>query len=232
MKKALVVFSGGLDSTTVLAKCCKEYGTNYVYTLSFYYAQRHLKELHAVAAIEEHYDIPEANRLQYDVANLFAHAKSNPLLSETKEMPVGSYESQGDAPATEVPFRNGIFLSIASSIAMEKGIDFVYCGIHQDDDRSAYADTSPAFFDGLRLAVAAGTHNKVTLRAPFINSSKGDIVTEGLELKAPFGLTWSCYEGGEKPCGKCGTCIQRAEAFKAAEAIDPLAESIIPPEEE
>lgn len=217
MQKALVVLSGGLDSTVVLAQCVKEFGSKFVHAVSFFYGQRHSREIDAVSNICRHYDV------EYDIfdASAFFSGSKSTLLNNEGDIPEGSYEAQGEAPSTEVPFRNGVFLSIATSIAMEKGIDFIYCGIHQDDNRSAYADTSPAFFDGMRLAVAAGTHNKVTLRAPFINETKADIVRKGIELNVPFALTWSCYNGGKKPCGKCATCIQRAEAFKKAGFDDP-----------
>lgn len=219
MKKAVVVLSGGLDSSTVLAQCIEMFGKDNVMALVFYYGQRHSREVHAASEVCRHYEVQFEI---YDISAAFAGIRG-PLFARSEEsIPEGTYESQGEAPATEVPFRNGIFLSIAASYAMAHKYDYVYCGVHQDDDRAAYADTSPSFFDGMSLAVAAGTHQHVILRTPFLDKNKVDIVKEGARLKIPFHLTWSCYNGGEKPCGKCGTCIQRATAFKRAGIKDPI----------
>ena len=177
--KALVVFSGGLDSTTVLAQCIKDFGKENVYAISFFYGQRHRVELDSVLRIIRYYGMDEDKQLfMPDISGNFVYVK-NPLIGYNGKIPEGTYKEQGDAPATEVPFRNGVFLSIASSVAMANGIDFVYCGIHQDDDRAAYADTSVEFFDLMRFAISSGTHRKVALRAPFVNCSKDEIVMEG-----------------------------------------------------
>ena len=108
-------------------------------------------------------------------------------------------------------------------MALSLGCSVVYYGAHHDDwAGSAYPDCSPEFVDAMGSAIALGTGGDLRLEAPFVNASKGDIVREGLALDVPYELTWSCYEGGERPCGACATCLDRAAAFAANGADDPL----------
>lgn len=146
----------------------------------------------------------------------------------TGDIPNGSYEEQmkgrkEEPVSTYVPFRNGLFLSIASCVAMSRGCEAVVCGIHKDDAAgNAYPDCSIEFYNKMNKAVQEGTNGAVKLIAPFVDKTKADIVAEGLRLDVPYEMTWSCYKGGEKPCGKCGTCIDRIEAFRRNGAEDPL----------
>jgi len=152
------------------------------------------------------------------------------LQNSTKEIPEGDYADQIDKTedgmvSTYVPFRNGLMLSAIAALAVSKypedEVD-VYLGAHADDAAgNAYADCSEAFTDAIGKAIHIGTYNKVNLVAPLVNMNKAEVVKTGLELGTPYELTWSCYKGGEKPCGKCGTCIDRAKAFAANGVKDP-----------
>ena len=114
-------------------------------------------------------------------------------------------------------------LSAAAAVAQSNGSDEIWYGAHKDDAAGrAYPDCTPEFVDYMGKAIYEGTGHEIKLVAPFINSNKADIVRQGLAMKVPYELTWSCYEGGEKPCGTCGTCIDRINAFKLNNAIDPL----------
>ena len=150
------------------------------------------------------------------------------LQQSTEDIPEESYAEQisktnGDKPvSTYVPFRNGLFLSSAASIALSKDCEVIYYGAHADDSAGfAYPDCSPVFNQAMNEAIWEGSGHQLKIEAPFVNVSKAEVVRIGLELGVPYELTWSCYEGGEKPCGKCGTCIDRAAAFQANHMEDP-----------
>jgi 7-cyano-7-deazaguanine synthase len=143
-------------------------------------------------------------------------------------VPHESYSEQlkntdGKPVDTYVPFRNGLFISSAASIALSKDCDVIYYGAHSDDAAgSAYPDCSDAFNKAMGDAVRIGSGEQLTIEAPFVNMTKAEVVKTGLELGVPYELTWSCYEGGEKPCGECGTCIDRKKAFELNGVSDPL----------
>ena len=122
-----------------------------------------------------------------------------------------------------MPFRNGLFLSTAASVAFSKNCDIIYYGAHSDDAAgSAYPDSSLEFNQAMSDAIYLGSGKSVRVEAPFGQWTKKEIVKEGLRLKVPYELTWSCYEGKDKPCSKCGTCIDREKAFELNGEIDPL----------
>lgn len=223
--KALVLFSGGLDSTTALALAIEKYGKENCVALSVSYGQKHDKEIQASIKVAEYYGV---EHLYLDLAKIFAYSDCSLLKqNDDKEIPESSYEEQlkgaeGKPVSTYVPFRNGLFLSAAASIAISKGCDVIYYGAHADDAAgSAYPDCSTAFNDAMNQAIFEGSGKQVHIEAPFVTWNKSDVVREGLRLKVPYELTWSCYEGKEKPCGKCGTCIDRAAAFAANGVADP-----------
>lgn len=224
-RKALVLCSGGVDSTTLLAKAVEEYGAQNVVALSISYGQKHLREIEAARAVAGHYGVEQRF---LDLAAIFADSQCSLLAHSDEAIPQGAYAEQqaqadGSAVSTYVPFRNGLFLSSAASMALSLGCSVVYYGAHHDDwAGSAYPDCSPEFVDAMGSAIALGTGGDLRLEAPFVNASKGDIVREGLALGVPYELTWSCYEGGERPCGACATCLDRAAAFAANGADDPL----------
>lgn len=223
-KKALVLFSGGIDSTTCLALAIKKYGIENVVPLSIIYGQKHEKEIQSAKKILDYYGI---EGLTFDLTSIFSSSNCSLLKNSTEEIPTGTYVSQrknqNELVSTYVPFRNGLFLSVASSIALSYDCQVIYYGAHKDDQAgAAYPDCSPAFFHSMRETIYEGTGKQLILYAPFIHKNKSDIIKEGLELNVPYELTWSCYEGKEKPCGKCATCIDRENAFLNNHTVDPL----------
>ena len=224
MMKALVLFSGGLDSTTCLALAIERYGAANVLALSVSYGQKHTKELKAARAVAAYYGV----RLQtLDLAAIFADSDCSLLKGSSQEIPKESYaeqlsETDGAPVSTYVPFRNGLFLSSAASVALSNGCSVIYYGAHADDAAgNAYPDCSQEFNDAINTAIFLGSGKQLRVEAPFVGKTKADVVAEGLRLKAPYHLTWSCYEGGERPCGLCGTCRDRAAAFAANGVSDP-----------
>ena len=224
--KALVLSSGGLDSTTCVGIAVDKYGKENVATLSAYYGQKHDKELQCAKQVAEHYGLPH---YELDLSMIFK-SSNNPLLKQsTDEVPEGSYEDQqkeNKQVATYVPFRNGLLLSAAASFAgsifPDDEVAILY-GAHADDAAGeAYADCSQEFADMINSTIKIGTYNRVWIEAPLVAMTKEDVVEKGLELKVPFELTWSCYKGGEKQCGKCGTCIDRRKAFTLNGIEDPV----------
>ena len=223
--KVLVLSSGGIDSTTVLGMAVNQYGKENVISLSISYGQKHNKELIAANEVAKYYGVEQ---LFLDLAKIFEYSNCSLLQQSTEEIPEESYSEQmkkteGKTPvSTYVPFRNGLFLSTAASIALSKDCSIIYYGAHADEAAgSAYPDCSPMFNKAMNDAIWQGSGKQLHIEAPFVNKTKADIVKIGLELNVPYQLTWSCYEGQDKPCGKCGTCIDRAAAFAKNNAVDP-----------
>lgn len=230
MAKAVVLSSGGVDSTTCLGLAVHELGAANVVSVSMFYGQKHQKELEAARKLAEYYNI---KHYEIDLSVVFQYSNCSLLSHSTEEVPEGDYADQiGRADngmvATYVPFRNGMFLSTAASLAASLFPEdevVIYIGAHADDAAgNAYADCSQAFIDSMDDAINIGTYQLVTIKAPFAGCNKAQVVAKGLELGVPYQYTWSCYNGGDKPCGKCGTCIDRAKAFSANNAIDPALE--------
>lgn len=223
--KALVLCSGGMDSTTLLAMAVKEHGKEHVMTLSIRYGQKHSKELDASQAVSGHFGVEQ---VFLDMEEIFLYSNSSLLAHSPAEIPHGSYGSQKGPDgkkivSTYVPFRNGMFLSAGAGVALSAGCALLYFGAHRDDrGGSAYPDCSPAFTKAMDLAIYEGSGGQLQVKAPFIEWSKAEILKYGLELAVPYELTWSCYEGEEKPCGNCATCIDRRNAFTENNAADPL----------
>lgn len=228
-KKALVLSSGGVDSTTCVSIAVKDVGAENVTTVSVFYGQKHSKELECATKVAEFYGVQHK---VLDLSNTGIMDDSNcPLLAHsTEEIKHESYADQiahdGEGMVrTYVPFRNGLMLSSVAALAMsiypDDEVD-IYLGAHADDAAGeAYADCSKDFTDSIGRAISIGTYNKVHLVSPLVSMTKAQVVREGLELGTPYELTWSCYEGGDKPCGTCGTCIDRAAAFAANGVEDP-----------
>ena len=223
-EKAMVLCSGGVDSTTCLALAIEKHGKENVCALSIYYGQKHVKEIQAAKAVLEYYGI-EGTSL--DLTPVFAYSDCSLLSHSTEEVPEESYAEQlksthGAPVTTYVPFRNGLFLSAAASVALSKGCSVIYYGAHHDDAAgNAYPDCSEEFVNAMNRSVEEGTGGALRIEAPFVRWNKAQIVREGLRLHVPYELTWSCYEGGERPCGKCGTCLDRLRAFEANGVSDP-----------
>jgi len=227
--KALVLSSGGVDSTTCIGIAVNKYGKENVITASLYYGQKHDKELECARKIAEYYGV---GHIEEDISNIMKYASNVcSLVKGGKDIQECSYEEQIKANKdgrvdTYVPFRNGLLLSIATAYAdslfPNEEVEIFY-GAHADDATgSAYADCSPEFAEAMNKAINIGTYGKISIERPLININKAEVVKIGLELKVPYELTWSCYEGKEKQCGKCGTCIDRLKAFKENGVEDPV----------
>ena len=211
-KKILVVASGGLDSTVALIKCHKEY--SHVEALTFSYGANHNQVEHeALKKTCAKYGI---NLTTIDLSFMGKHFTSSLLGGE---IPEGNYNEE-NMKSTVVPFRNGIMLSVAAGYAESKEFDAVVLGNHSGD-HTIYPDCRADFIQAMSQAIKLGTWKNVEVISPFCNVSKADIVKIGTELGVDFALTYSCYKGGQKHCGKCGTCRERIEAFQIAGVKDP-----------
>lgn len=225
MEKALVLFSGGVDSTTCLAMAVEKYGAENVIALSVYYGQKHSREMESSKKIAEYYGV---KLITLDLALIFKGSDCSLLADSDKEIPQETYAEQlektdGKPVSTYVPFRNGLFISSSASVALSNGCTVIYYGAHSDDSAgNAYPDCSPEFNEAINRAVFLGSGGQLSVTAPFVNMTKADVVKKGLELKVPYEMTWSCYEGSDKPCGVCGTCRDRIHAFEANGVKDPL----------
>lgn len=223
--KAMVLFSGGVDSTTCLALAVKEHGAENITALSIGYGQKHSREIEAAKRLAEYYGVEWK---QLDLSRIFADSDCSLLVGSDEEIPKETYadqlsETDGKPVSTYVPFRNGLFLASAASMALSLGCDLIYYGPHADDAAgNAYPDCSEEFNNAMSSAVYLGSGKQLRIEAPFVKKNKKDIVKLGLELGVPYELTWSCYEGGDKPCGVCGTCRDRIAAFEENGVKDPL----------
>lgn len=227
-RKALVLNSGGVDSTTCVGIAVNDLGARNVTTVSVFYGQKHSKELECAENIAKHYNV---DHRVLDLSNILKDSNCSLLAHSTEEIRHESYADQiakdGEGKvSTYVPFRNGLMLSavaaLAQSLYPNDDVD-IYLGAHADDAAgNAYADCSQEFTDTIGEAINIGTYGKVHLVAPLVNFNKAQVVAEGLKLNVPYHLTWSCYEGHEKACGTCGTCIDRLSAFKSNGVEDPI----------
>lgn len=228
--KALVLSSGGVDSTTCVGLAVNKYGAENVITASLYYGQKHDKELKCAEAVAKHYGV---RHIEEDISNVMKYAgEVCSLVKNSKDEIIDkSYEEQinenGEGRVnTYVPFRNGLLLSIAASFAdsLFPGEEVeIYYGAHADDATGqAYADCSPEFAQAMDEAINLGTYGKIRVERPLIYFNKAEVVKLGIELGVPYHLTWSCYHGREKACGKCGTCVDRLKAFKMNGFLDPI----------
>ena len=227
--KAVILSSGGLDSTTCLAIAVDKLGKENVSTVSIFYGQRHARELSCARAVAEFYGV---NHYEFDAAEIMKNSSSALLNSSTKSLEHSSYAEQiknNPRVETYVPFRNGLMLSMAASFAdgLYNGDEVeIYIGVHQDDTAvNAYPDCSEKFIKAMSDAIEIGTYGKIKIVAPFLGKTKADVVKIGTNLGVPYELTWSCYERGDKPCGRCATCIDRAKAFAANGLTDPALKS-------
>lgn len=223
--KILVLSSGGLDSTVLLYKAVKEVGAENVIAMNTFYGQKHAKEMEYAKWTCEHLGVELHN---VDLSSIFSFNPNCSALLKGSKMNIvhkayseqlDDLKKQGKAPTVTayVPYRNGLFLSYASAVAIQFNCDLVYYGAHADDSAGrAYPDCTPEFIQAQSKAIEEGTAGKVKMEAPLWNLNKAGVVKLGIDLgmnHEEFEHTWSCYEGGEKPCGTCGTCIDRKEAF-------------------
>lgn len=224
-ERAMVLCSGGVDSTTLLAMAVERYGAQNVVALSISYGQKHSKEIESAKKVAAYYGVEQRF---LDLAAIFEDSNCSLLEHSTEDVPHESYAEQQEEAgckvvSTYVPFRNGLFLSSAASMALSMDCHVLFYGAHHDDwAGNAYPDCSREFVDQMAAAIETGSGGELYMEAPFVMWNKAKIVEQGLRLKVPYELTWSCYEGGERPCGVCGTCIDRARAFEMNGTIDPL----------
>jgi len=208
----MIIVSGGMDSITLL----HEYKDRIAMAITFDYGSNHAKKeipfakLHCERLGIKHLVIPLA----------FVHEYFNSsLLQGADAIPEGHYAAE-NMKSTVVPFRNGIMLSIAAGIAESNGLHFVMIANHHGD-HAIYPDCRATFIDSMSEAISYGTYENIKIIAPYTGISKTDIAKHGKDLGIDYSETWSCYKGGEKHCGKCGTCVERKEALHDAGIEDP-----------
>jgi 7-cyano-7-deazaguanine synthase len=215
--KSIVVCSGGLDSVVLAHKTAAE--EELLALLSFDYGQRHKKELHFARECAERLGVPH---LLLDISCL-GRLLSGSALTDQVAVPDGHYAEE-TMKSTVVPNRNAVMLAMAFAVGASRGAEAVAVAVH-GGDHFIYADCRPEFIEAFQhmedLALAGVA--ALSLRTPFVHAGKADIVTVGARLAVPFERTWSCYRGGELHCGRCGTCVERLEAFALAEVADPTA---------
>jgi 7-cyano-7-deazaguanine synthase len=216
MKKAVVLLSGGLDSTTLLYWVVKEGRKPYV--LSFDYGQRHKKELEFAKRTCEKL---KAEHKIIDLTSVHELLQGSALTSESVSVPEEHYTHETQK-ATIVPNRNAIMLNIAVGYAVSIGADRVFYAAHHND-RAIYPDCREEYIQSQNeTAKLANEMPELEIVAPFVQKTKADIVKIAGELGVPFEDTWSCYKGEEKACGVCGTCRERIEAFELSEFEDAI----------
>ena len=213
--KTIVVCSGGLDSVSLAHKIAAE--QQLLGLLSFDYGQRHRKELDFAAACAARLGVPHQI---IDISNIGRHLTGSALTDDIA-VPDGHYAEE-TMKATIVPNRNAILLTIAFGLAAAQGADAVAVAVH-GGDHFIYPDCRPTFIDAFQQMQnqALDGYAAVSLYAPYVDISKADIVTDGVASGTPFAETWSCYKGGQNHCGRCGTCVERREAFHLAGVTDP-----------
>lgn len=212
MKKSLIILSGGMDSVTLLY----DYEEEIALAVTFDYGSNHNKREEEFAKYHceklgiEHITIP--------LTFIHDYFKSS-LLEGASAIPDGHYEDE-TMKSTVVPFRNGIMLSVACGIAESRELEKVLIANHFGD-HAIYPDCRKGFIDAMSEAMRNGTYKGITIDAPYTNITKTDIAKIGKSLGIDYSKTYSCYKGGEKHCGKCGTCVERKEALRDAGIEDP-----------
>jgi len=213
--KTIVICSGGLDSVSLAYKIASENALHSL--LSFDYGQRHKKELAYAARAAKALDVPHQ---VIDISAIGASLTGSALTDDI-DVPDGHY-AEDSMKITVVPNRNAIMLSVAFGVAAAQNADAVATAVH-GGDHFIYPDCRPGFIDAFQTMQneALDGYASVKLHTPFVHGSKADIVTAGAAHNTPFADTWSCYKGGENHCGRCGTCVERREAFALAGVTDP-----------
>ncbi|UCE81588.1 MAG: 7-cyano-7-deazaguanine synthase QueC [Methanobacteriota archaeon] len=222
MVLSVVLLSGGLDSSTALATVVEK--GNEAIALTFDYGQRHRKELESASRVARHYGVRSHIIIELDIGR---HLRSS-LTNATMTIPTDGNDRDGvgGIPDTYVPGRNIVFLSVASAIAEGLGADEAVIAANAID-YSGYPDCTPDCINAFQKTLAVGTKRGVSGRpvrveAPLLNMTKADIVREAVRLSVPIHLTWSCYMGGDRACGKCDSCRLRLRGFEEAGEEDPL----------
>lgn len=211
-KDALIVLSGGMDSVTML----HEYAGSIELAVTFNYGSNHnAREIECARCQCESLGI---ELVEIDLSFIGEYFHSS-LLEGAEAIPEGSYDFD-NMKSTVVPFRNGIMLAAAAGLAESRGLKAVMIANHAGD-HALYPDCRDTFIKAMGSAIAAGTYDGIELRAPYTLMSKADIARRGKSLGVDYSHTYSCYKGGERHCGRCGTCVERREALAAAGIADP-----------
>lgn len=210
--KAIVVHSGGLDSSVLLYEMQRDFDV--VASVGVDYGQRHRTELNYAMELCAELKLP---RYVLDLEFFGAWLESSSQTGE-KDVPEGHYTAE-NMKTTIVPNRNMVLLSCVASVAVDRKVPVIGYGAHAGD-HAIYPDCREEFVQVINLCLDAANDFKVKVFAPFVQMTKADIVRRGAELGVPFDLTWSCYKGGRQHCGRCGTCVERLEAFDIAGVTD------------
>lgn len=214
LKKAVCVLSGGIDSTTLLYKLVDDGYA--VYALSFDYGQKHKRELNCAKTICDKLNVP----LKIADLKVLNELAPSALTRDEQSVPEGYYNEE-NMKQTVVPNRNMVMLALATSYAISLGAKKVFYGAHSGD-HAIYPDCRPEFVDAMKALIKIADWHEVELEAPFIDMDKGDIARLGMKLGVDYNDTWTCYKGGETPCGKCGSCVERLEAFQKVTMADTV----------
>ncbi len=214
-KKIVAVVSGGMDSVTMLHKLVKEDKAD-VQVITFNYGQRHNKEIEMA---KRNCELLGLDHKIIDIS-FIADVIDNSALTGDIDVPEGHYEDE-NMKLTVVPGRNLILSSIALGIAYNNKADYIALGAHSGD-HAIYPDCRPEFYSALNEVAKIADYHKVELYFPYLDGDKTTIIKNGLELGVDYGLTWTCYKGKEKACGKCGSCQERLEAFRNNNINDPV----------
>lgn len=212
--KVVVIYSGGMDSFTVLNRALKD--GKEVFALSFDYGQRHVKELDCARDVCQSLGVPHKVVDISTINQLLAGSS----LTDDIDIPEGHYEEES-MKSTVVPNRNMILLSLAVGYAVSVQASQVYYGAHSGD-HAIYPDCRPEFVEKMNDVCQIANYEAVDIFSPYLQQTKIDILTDGLTMGLDYSKTWTCYNGREKACGKCGACQERLEAFEKNNVSDPL----------
>lgn len=213
-EKVVVIYSGGMDSFTLLNQALAQ--GKRVYALSFNYGQKHSKELHYAQKVCDDLGLPHKI---VDITAIHQLLMGSSLTDDI-EIPEGHYEEES-MKSTVVPNRNMIMLSLAIAYAVSLKAEAVYYGAH-GGDHAIYPDCRPEFIEKMAAVAKIANYEAVDIVAPFQNINKTEILTKGLAMGLDYSKTWTCYNGRERACGKCGACQERLEAFHINGLTDPL----------
>jgi 7-cyano-7-deazaguanine synthase len=213
-EKVVVIYSGGMDSFTVLNRALKD--GKEVYALSFDYGQRHVKELECAS------QTCKALKINHKTIDISAinQLLAGSSLTDDIDIPEGHYEAD-NMKSTVVPNRNMVLLSMAVAYAVSVGAGQVYYGAHAGD-HAIYPDCRPEFVQKMNDVCLIANYESVEIFSPYLEVSKSAILTDGIAMGLDYSNTWTCYNGREKACGKCGACQERLEAFEDNGITDPL----------
>jgi len=217
MEKVIVILSGGLDSTTLLYDILNE-NKYEVHAMSFNYGQNHSKEIDLAKQTCEKLNVEhKIIDISFLGKELFYNST---LVQGAEEIPEGHYQ-EDNMKSTVVPMRNLILISLVGAYASTIGATKIYYGAHAGD-HEIYPDCRKEFIESLKETLKLADWSEISLEAPYSDISKIDIVKKGLELNVDYSLTWTCYKGNDKACGKCGSCVERVEAFEENNSKDEI----------